>query len=88
MATAKRDLREGEVLDGEGGFTVWGRLMPALESLRIGALPIGLAHHVKLRRSVKAGASLTWSDVAVDEASEAVRMRRAMETQFRDQAAA
>jgi predicted homoserine dehydrogenase-like protein len=88
VATAKRDLREGEVLDGEGGFTVWGKLMPAADSLRTGGLPIGLAHHVKLRRNVKAGASLTWSDVAVDEASEAVRIRREMETLFRDKAAA
>jgi predicted homoserine dehydrogenase-like protein len=88
VATAKRDLKEGETLDGEGGFTVWGKLMPAADSLRIGGLPIGLAHHVKLRRNVKAGASLAWSDVAVDEASEAVRIRREMETLFRDKVAA
>jgi predicted homoserine dehydrogenase-like protein len=83
VATAKRDLKEGEVLDGEGGFTAWGKLMPAGESLRVGGLPIGLAHHVTLRRAVKAGATLTWSDVIVDEASEAVRIRREMEAQFR-----
>ena len=62
--------------------------MPAADSLRVGGLPIGLAHHVKLRRAVKAGASLTWSDVVVDETSEAVRIRREMEAQFRDQSAA
>lgn len=84
VATAKRDLQEGEMLDGEGGFTVWGKLMPASDSLRIGALPIGLAHHVKLRRAVKTGASVTWNDVVVDEASEAVLIRREMEAQFRN----
>jgi predicted homoserine dehydrogenase-like protein len=52
--------------------------------LRIGGLPIGLAHHVKLRRAVKAGASLTWNDVVVDETSEAVRIRREMESQRSD----
>ena len=88
VATAKRDLREGEMLDGEGGFTVWGKLMPAVDSLRVGGLPIGLAHHVKLRRAVKAGAALTWSDVAVDETSEAVRIRREMEAMIREQTAA
>jgi predicted homoserine dehydrogenase-like protein len=88
VATAKRDLKEGEMLDGEGGFTVWGKLMPATESLRIGGLPIGLAHHVTLRRAVKAGAPLTWSDVTVDETSEAVRIRREMEAQSREQRAA
>jgi predicted homoserine dehydrogenase-like protein len=88
VATAKRDLQEGEMLDGEGGFTVWGKLMPATDSLRIGALPIGLAHHVRLRRPVKEGAALTWSDVAVDESSEAVSIRREMEAMFRDRSAA
>ena len=88
VATAKRDLKEGEMLDGEGGFTVWGKLVPAADSLRVGGLPIGLAHHVKLRRAVKAGASLTWSDVVVDESSEAVRIHREMEAMFREQSAA
>ena len=32
-AVAKRDLRAGEMLDGEGGYTVWGKLMPAAASL-------------------------------------------------------
>jgi predicted homoserine dehydrogenase-like protein len=79
VATAKRDLAAGETLDGEGGFTVWGKLMPAADSLRVGALPIGLAHHVKLRNAVTAGTTVRWSDVIVDEASEAVRVRREME---------
>jgi predicted homoserine dehydrogenase-like protein len=87
VATAKRDLAAGETLDGEGGFTVWGRLMPAADSLRLGGLPIGLAHHVRLRHAVKAGAPVRWADVIVDEASEAVRMRREMEVAFRDEAA-
>ena len=29
VATAKRDLQPGEMLDGEGGYTVWGKLLPA-----------------------------------------------------------
>ncbi len=82
VAVAKRDLREGEVLDGEGGYTVWGRLMPAAASLAQGALPIGLAHHVPLRRAVPAGQVVRWADVAVDEASQAVRIRREMEAMF------
>jgi predicted homoserine dehydrogenase-like protein len=79
VATAKRDLKEGEMLDGEGGFTVWGKLMPAADSLHLGGLPIGLAHHIKLRRPVKAGAPLSWSDVIADEADDAIKFRREME---------
>ncbi len=79
VATAKRDLREGEMLDGEGGSCVWGRLMPAQASLAIGGLPIGLANHVTLRRDVPLGQCVTWNDVRVDEADDAYRYRRAME---------
>ncbi len=79
VAVAKKDLKPGELLDGEGGYTVVGRLMPAEASLKDGCLPLGLAHHWKLLRPVAAGQPLKWSDVAVDEKSTAVRARREME---------
>jgi predicted homoserine dehydrogenase-like protein len=79
VATAKRDLRAGEMLDGEGGGCVWGRLLPARASLAIGGLPIGLANRVKLVRDVRAGQCVTWADVQVDETDETYRYRRAME---------
>ena len=83
VATAKRDLKPGEILDGEGGYTVYGRLMPAVESLAFGALPIGLAHGVKLTRAVTAGEPVRWADVAANESDGAVRVRREMESLFR-----
>lgn len=82
VCVAKRDLREGEILDGEGGFTVWGKAQPAAKSLRLGALPIGLAHRVRLTRGVKEGETVRWDDVLVDETMEAVKTRRAMEQAF------
>ncbi|TCZ53636.1 NAD(P)H-dependent oxidoreductase [Roseicella aquatilis] len=87
-ATAKRDLVPGEVLDGEGGGMVWGKCIPAERSLAVGALPIGLAHGVPLTRPVRAGGFVTYADVALDEASEAVRIRRAMEQAARPARAA
>ncbi|MDO9706967.1 NAD(P)H-dependent oxidoreductase [Paracraurococcus lichenis] len=87
-ATAKRDLAAGEVLDGEGGAMVWGKCIPAERSLAAGALPIGLAHGVPLKRAVKAGSIVSYADVALDEASEAVRIRRAMEAAARPAKAA
>ena len=80
VATAKRDLKPGEMLDGEGGYTVWGKLLPATKSAAMGGLPLGLAHHVKVVRDVKLGQSLTWADVAVDETTDAYKVRREMET--------
>ncbi len=88
VAIAKRDLRNGELLDGEGGFTVYGRLMPAGASLDIGGLPLGLANQVRLKRAVRAGEPLRWSDVRVDAGDAAVRLRREMERRFAPTAAA
>jgi predicted homoserine dehydrogenase-like protein len=81
VAVAKRALRAGDILDGEGGYTVWGKLVPAERSLAEGALPIGLAHKVALMRDVAAGEILRWSDVHTPE-NEAVRTRRDMERRF------
>jgi predicted homoserine dehydrogenase-like protein len=81
-AVAKRDLRAGEMLDGEGGYTVWGKLMPASASLKAGALPIGLAHKVRLTSDVVHGALVRWSDVEIDAADGTVKARRAMEAAF------
>jgi predicted homoserine dehydrogenase-like protein len=81
VATAKRDLAVGEALDGEGGYTVYGRLMPATDSLSRGALPLGLAHGVKLRRPVAGGAPVCWSDVEIAN-NDIVAFRREMEAAF------
>jgi predicted homoserine dehydrogenase-like protein len=80
VATAKRDLKAGETLNGEGGSTVWGALMPAADSLAMGALPIGLAD-VPLARDVARGAVVRWSDVKIDDTTGAAAIRRAMERQ-------
>ena len=82
VATAKRELPAGETLDGEGGFTVYGKLLPARTSLDRGALPIGLAHGVTLRRAVGIGETVRWSDVECDPSLDAVRARREMEARF------
>jgi predicted homoserine dehydrogenase-like protein len=82
VATAKRDLRAGEMLDGEGGYTVWGKLLPAATSVATGGLPLGLAHDVRLVRPVKKGHSLSWADVEMDTTTHAYRTRKAMEQMF------
>lgn len=88
VATAKRDLAAGEELDGEGGYTVYGKLMPAEASLGEGGLPIGLAHGVRLKNPVACDQPVRWSDVEIDADSQAVRVRREMEAMFADAGAA
>ena len=70
------------MLDGEGGFCVWGKQTPAPDSLRENLLPLGLAHEVKLVRDVAQGRQLTWDDVAYDTDNIAVKIRREMEAMF------
>ncbi|HEX4552574.1 MAG TPA: SAF domain-containing protein [Xanthobacteraceae bacterium] len=82
VATAKRALKAGEILDGEGGFCVWGRQVPAALSLARGLLPLGLAQKVKLKRDLAEGEMLTWDDVDYDRNDGAVKIRREMEAAF------
>ena len=81
-AVAKRDLDAGTELDGEGGYTVWGRLMPAEASLAAGTVPIGLAHGIRLSRPVAAGEVVRWDDVSVPPDSVALGLRREMEREL------
>ena len=82
VATAKRDLAPGERLDGEGGYTVWGKLLPSSASQQLGGVPLGLAHDVKVVRPVRKGQPLSWDDVAMDTGTPAYKVRREMESMF------
>jgi predicted homoserine dehydrogenase-like protein len=82
VATAKKDLKTGEMLDGEGGYSVWGKQTPADRSLDGGLLPLGLAHNVKLKRDIAQGAAVKWDDVEYDPNDIAVKVRREMEAAF------
>ena len=79
VATAKRDLKPGEFLDGEGGFAVWANAIPATKSLAVGALPIGLAHNVKLIRPVAKDTIVTFDDVVIERDLDVLALRKEME---------
>ena len=82
VATAKKNMKKGEMLDGEGGYCVWGKQTPADRSLDQGLLPLGLAHNVKLKRDIAVGEQLKWADVEYDLNDSAVKVRREMEAAF------
>jgi predicted homoserine dehydrogenase-like protein len=82
VATTKRALAAGELLDGEGGFTVYGSLRPAHASRGENGLPLGLAHGMKLKHATRAHQRLRWEDVAYDESMPAIAFRREMEKMF------
>jgi len=82
VAVAKRDIKVGEILDGEGGYTVWGRLMPAIASVAAQALPIGLASNIALTRPVKQDQVITMGDINADTRSQAWQVRNKMLEHF------
>ncbi len=83
VAVAKRDLTAGEILDGEGGYTVAGQLRPTSVSIPMRALPLGLASNVKLIRPVKPDDILTYDDIEMSADTHAARLRRQLENTIR-----
>ena len=79
VAAAKRDLKPGDTLDGEGGYTVWGKLLPSSKSVQLGGVPLGLAHDVKVIRPVPQAQVVTWADVAMDTTTRAYQLRMELE---------
>ena len=75
VATAKRDLKAGEYLDGEGGYTVWAKAIPARLSVAHKALPIGLAHKVRLKRDVAKDHVVSFDDVDLVDELDIVALR-------------
>ena len=84
VSVSKRNLKKGEKLDGEGGFTVWGKLIPASTSLNLQALPIGLANAMYLKNEIDKDKIITWNDVEFDSNNEIIRYRHQMENKFRN----
>ncbi len=82
-ACAKRDLKSGEILDGEGGYSVFGKLVPAPESLSARLLPIGLASEATVVHPVTKDQLLTYADVRLPADSSATRLRQDLENEFR-----
>lgn len=79
VAVSKKDMKAGEILDGEGGYCVAGQLRPSRISVPMRALPLGLTGDIKLIRDVTADTVLTYDDVEIDESLNAVRLRRECE---------
>jgi predicted homoserine dehydrogenase-like protein len=84
VSTTKKILKKGEILDGEGGATVWGKLVPSKLSLSMEALPIGLAHGIKLKNEIKENEIITWNDVEFSPNDPAISYRRSMEIDFKN----
>ena len=81
-ATAKKDLKPGDVLDGEGGYTVFGKLTRAKDSVSRNALPLGLTGQARVVKPVNKGETLTYADVDLNSSSLAYTLRKELEAEI------
>jgi predicted homoserine dehydrogenase-like protein len=82
-SVAKKDLKKGDVLDGEGGYTVYGRLVKADDSITGKYLPVGLSRGAKLLQAVRKDSILTYQDVELDRSQLSYKIRKILEDDFK-----
>lgn len=66
VCAAKRDLGTGDVLDGEGGATVYGLIEDATVAAQQRLLPIGLSHGARIVRPVPEDGLARIEDVSLE----------------------
>ncbi len=66
VCAAKRHLTAGDVLDGEGGATVYGLIDDATTAVRERLLPIGLSHGARVERPVPEDGLVHLDDVSLE----------------------
>lgn len=77
VTVAKKDLKQGESLDGIGGYTVYGKVYKYEEAKSENALPIGLVNgNLILQRDIKKGEVITYNDIQGDESSLIWQLRK------------
>ena len=67
---AKKDLKKGEKLDGEGGFCARGRLITSEKSKNEKILPLGLTDNAILKKDIKKDEIIKIEDVEMNLPSE------------------
>jgi predicted homoserine dehydrogenase-like protein len=82
-AVAKRDLREGEILDDYGMYMTYGEAVNAAEMSSGRYLPEGLVEGCRLRRDVPRDTVLTYDDVILPAGRKADRLRADQYAHFR-----
>jgi predicted homoserine dehydrogenase-like protein len=82
VAIAKRDLREGEVLDGIGGYTCYGQIENADVARTDGLLPMGLSEGCVLTRPVAVDDPIRYVDVGLPGGRLADALRREQDRFF------
>ena len=72
---AKKDLKVGEKLDGEGGFCARGKLITSSSSKEQKILPLGLSDGAILKKDIKKDDIIKLSDVELDLPESVIKAR-------------
>ncbi len=82
ISIAKRDLAPGDVLDGDGGYTVYGEAERMSAAAQERLLPMGLSDGATVTRPIAKGAAVTKGDVTLREESFAAELRARQDCLF------
>jgi predicted homoserine dehydrogenase-like protein len=74
-SVAKKDLKKGEKLDGEGGFCVRGKLVTSQTSKKENLLPLGLTDHALVNKDIAKDQVITIKDVNLNLPEEVIKAR-------------
>ncbi|MCX5907989.1 MAG: NAD(P)-dependent oxidoreductase, partial [Deltaproteobacteria bacterium] len=76
IAVAKKDLKKGEILDGGGGYTVYGLVERAEVARKEGFLPLGFAYKIPVQRDIPRDAPIRQEDVRMDTGTFLYKLRQ------------
>ncbi len=82
ITCAKQDLKAGQVLDGGGGYTVYGLIEKAAVASAEDLVPFGFTYEARLTESVKKGEAIRWSQVEVPPDSFLLKLYRLQQATF------
>lgn len=82
VTAAKKDLREGDVLDGIGGFAYYGIIDNAEVCRQQTLLPVGLAEGCRLKRDIAKDQVITYTDVIFPEGRLCDQLRAEQDAYF------
>ena len=74
-AIAKKDLKIGDKLDGEGGFCARGRLITSQKSKKENILPLGLSDNAIVKKNINKDELIKLSDVELNLPKEVIDAR-------------
>ncbi|MHB1347358.1 MAG: NAD(P)H-dependent oxidoreductase [Candidatus Humimicrobiaceae bacterium] len=79
ITMAKIDLKKGELIDGMGGYSVYGSIELYQKSKTQNLLPIGLSEGAELKKDVRKGEPLRYEDVHIKDDSKIYDLRKLQE---------